>query len=418
MVKFWSSLRLHVQLAVAGGFLLAVTISIVTWINIQNMKSELIQKTTIESTALAKSLSIISTKLVLTNKYDELESLLIQSASFPGILAIKIASMKGQTLSHVMKLDTDEVVAVYDLSTSEVPAQGTNSVVSKIDWQTKRLDLWYPIATSSPIGWVEMQVSLKDMAALQRETIVDNIKSAVTAIILDILVIILILYKPASNLRKVVKFASSLVDKPGTQLGFSGSSVEVERLIKALNESSVKLQIQQTQIFKKTQMLKRIASVDHLTQIPNRSIFMDRLENAIKLAKRNNSEFIVIFLDLNDFKPVNDNFGHHIGDTLLQQVASRLKSCIRESDSLARYGGDEFIIMLTNVTSEVSLSEIIENLRKAVSKDYEIEGKIIKISVSIGQAKFPVDGTSSDELLTKADNNMYKEKREFKQLKA
>lgn len=411
-------MRLHVQLAIAGGVLLAVTISVVTWMNIQTMRQELIENTARETTALAKSLSIISTHLVLTNKYDELESLLVQSAAFPGITDLKILTADGQVLSQVKKLESGEIIGIYDLLPVEIPENKDLKAVVNIDWQANRLTTLHPIATSSLIGWVEMQVSLNEMIVIQKETIADSIKGATTAILIDIFIIVLILYRPARNLREVVKFAGTLVDKPGTQIDFHGSSLELDKLIKALNESSTKLQIQQSQIFRKTKMLKRMASIDQLTKIPNRSIFMDRLENAIKLAKRNSAELVVIFIDLNDFKPVNDNYGHQIGDILLVQFADRLTSCIRESDSLARYGGDEFILMLTNVTGKARLTEIVANLRRTVSAPYEIKDKQIEISVSIGLAAYPADGSDSDELLTVADHNMYKEKREYKRKKA
>jgi len=263
-----------------------------------------------------------------------------------------------------------------------------------------------------------MKVSLNKVAILQHEAILANVKGAIAAIILDIIIIILILYNPSHKLMRVVQFADSLVDKPGRQIDYGGGSKEIDTLIQALNNSSAKLKAQKRLIHKKTKMLERLASLDSLTQIPNRSIFVDRLEHSIKNAKRTKTELLVIFIDLNDFKPVNDGFGHQVGDKLLQQFALRLQSCIRESDSLARYGGDEFIILLTNVSNELQVSEIVDNLRRSVTRDYNIAGKKITISVSIGLASYPSDGLNSADLLNFSDQNMYKEKRQHKNIRS
>ena len=414
-LNYWMSLRLYVQLAIASGILLAITIAVATWFNISTQKKGIIEDTTNEAISLARNVAITSRNLVITDKLDELETQLIQSASFPGVTMIRVFNIKGESLSHVRKDGSGEIMVIYDNTYVELPILNDDLSIVDMDWDTNSISVWHPIKTSTLLGWVRLRVSFVEAARLQEKIILDNIKGAIIAIVLDILLLLAILFYPIRSFWKVVNFAATMTDKPGAQINFPGGSYEVNNLIKALNLSSLILNKQQNEISAKQKELEHLAHHDQLTQLPNRPIFIDRLENAIKNAKRNKSELVVVFLDLNKFKPVNDIYGHHVGDLLLQQFAQRLKSCVRESDSLARFGGDEFVVLLTNVASDASLSEIILNLRKSISDDFIINEKHINISMSVGYATYPSDGTDPDVLLSVADHNMYADKKSQKE---
>lgn len=159
------------------------------------------------------------------------------------------------------------------------------------------------------------------------------------------------------------------------------------------------------------EQMRHIAHHDVLTDLPNRTLLADRLQQALAQARRMNSKLALMYIDLDKFKPVNDNFGHDIGDLLLKEVASRLLACIkRESDTVARLGGDEFVVLLSNFEHESDLILLAENILNALSECFTIEEKSIMISSSIGIATYPAHGADTNSLMKNADMAMYEAK--------
>lgn len=156
--------------------------------------------------------------------------------------------------------------------------------------------------------------------------------------------------------------------------------------------------------------LQHLALYDQLTQLPNRGLFHDRLQLALARAKRNQTQLSVFYLDLNKFKAVNDAFGHAMGDLLLEKVARRLEQCVRESDTVARMGGDEFVILLENIDFPEQSIELAKNIRKAFNVTFDLMGESVQISPSIGIANFPLHGNDEKQLLHYADDAMYADK--------
>ena len=147
---------------------------------------------------------------------------------------------------------------------------------------------------------------------------------------------------------------------------------------------------------------------DLLTKLPNRALLRDRLSLAISHAKRDNEKLAVMFLDLDRFKNINDSLGHMIGDELLQQVSMRLKECIREGDTLARFGGDEFTLLLPRITHErKDAAMLADKITGALKQPFLIDGHELYVSTSIGIALYPQDGTQIDTLIKHADIAMY-----------
>ncbi|WP_426103927.1 putative bifunctional diguanylate cyclase/phosphodiesterase [Massilia sp. TSP1-1-2] len=149
---------------------------------------------------------------------------------------------------------------------------------------------------------------------------------------------------------------------------------------------------------------------DILTDLPNRMLFKDRLGLAVIQAKRKGAELAVMFIDLDRFKLVNDTLGHVKGDELLQQVALRLKECLRRGDTLARQGGDEFTIVLPELVQREDASAIAQKFLESLHQPFDLDGHEVHISASIGIAVYPHDGESIDELLRHADIAMYQVK--------
>ncbi len=146
---------------------------------------------------------------------------------------------------------------------------------------------------------------------------------------------------------------------------------------------------------------------DSLTDLPNRTLFQDRLRLALCQASRNSHSLAVMFLDIDEFKEINDSFGHACGDALLQLFSVRLKSCLRESDTLARISGDEFNVLIPRITSCEDTKRIASKIIDEFKVSFKIENFKIKIGVSIGIALSPGDSDSGEELIQKADWAMY-----------
>ncbi len=152
------------------------------------------------------------------------------------------------------------------------------------------------------------------------------------------------------------------------------------------------------------------ANYDALTKLPNRSLFYDRLNQSIYKASRNNEKFALFFIDLDQFKEVNDSFGHEYGDKLLQKVARRLKNILREDDTLARLGGDEFIIIMNNIKEFHSASVLAQKILDILRIPIEVEEQELFISCSIGISLYPQDSCDPHDLLRHADVAMYRSK--------
>jgi len=152
------------------------------------------------------------------------------------------------------------------------------------------------------------------------------------------------------------------------------------------------------------------ASHDSLTGLPNRSLLRDRIEQAIANAKRDGHLVAVVFVDLDHFKLINDSLGHHVGDRLLLEVADRLIACVRGHDSVARQGGDEFVLVLTEQHEENEILAVVSRLLEAISQPWVDEGQEYGLSCSVGISCFPQDGDDPDALLRCADAAMYKAK--------
>lgn len=163
-------------------------------------------------------------------------------------------------------------------------------------------------------------------------------------------------------------------------------------------------------------IIRHMAWHDSLTGLANRNLLSARLEDALKIAKRLNKKVAVMILDLDKFKPVNDLYGHAIGDKLLKVVAERLLYCAREVDTVARLGGDEFAIVLSNIESDKNIITVADRIIYSIQQPTEIDGNIIQIGTSIGVSFYPDDSDSPDELIRMADVALYQAKDDGRRL--
>lgn len=157
--------------------------------------------------------------------------------------------------------------------------------------------------------------------------------------------------------------------------------------------------------------LEHIALYDQLTHLPNRELFYDRFQKALNRAHRESSYFSLLYLDLDKFKWVNDTYGHSVGDLLLQITAQRILSCVRESDTVARFGGDEFVVLLERVDSAQNTLLVAQKILQMLNQPFELADQQIHILPSIGIALYPEHGLDEKQLLSCADAAMYKAKK-------
>jgi diguanylate cyclase (GGDEF)-like protein/PAS domain S-box-containing protein len=165
-----------------------------------------------------------------------------------------------------------------------------------------------------------------------------------------------------------------------------------------------------TQRMQVQERLEHMAHHDALTSLPNRTLFHDRLRQVLAHSRRRNVRAGVVFLDLDEFKEVNDHFGHDCGDRLLQSLAARLRAAVREGDTVARFGGDEFAVLLDEITSDRDVVAIADKLLRAAAETHVIDGREIVVTASLGISVFPNDAEDANTLLKHADIAMYRAK--------
>ena len=166
-------------------------------------------------------------------------------------------------------------------------------------------------------------------------------------------------------------------------------------------------EIRQTEV-----ALQHLATHDTLTDLPNRFLMVDRLHQLLARAKRSGTAFAVLFMDIDRFKEVNDTYGHEFGDLLLRAVAQRLTKSVRQSDTVARIGGDEFVLILETVHQIGETEAVANNVRRALARPINIGEHEMKVTVSIGISFYPENGEDADTLLRAADYAMYLAKKE------
>lgn len=205
-------------------------------------------------------------------------------------------------------------------------------------------------------------------------------------------------------------------DRPGAEPLRAGMIIahdnELQQVTRAYDELMQEVRLLINSLQEKQSILQNLAHTDPLTGLGNRLMLEKELPRALARSRRSGNRGCMLLLDLNHFKPVNDTWGHTVGDHVLQQVAQRLRAQLRSTDVTVRLGGDEFVVITEDLGNNgQALKSLISKLRQALEQPYLHEGQPIAIGVSIGSAFFPDDGADSKTLLDKADQAMYEQKR-------
>lgn len=191
------------------------------------------------------------------------------------------------------------------------------------------------------------------------------------------------------EMRWVETFKAPVQDKDGNLIGTTGFARDITDRKRA------------------EELMQHLAHYDQLTDLPNRTLYADRLQQALVSAKRDKTKLAVMFIDLDKFKPINDTLGHNVGDLVLKEVAKRMQSCLRESDTVARIGGDEFVVLLPQIEVEQDAMNVAEKIRCALNLPIEAMGQRLEISSSTGVAIYPEHGVEEKALMKNADTAMY-----------
>ena len=166
-----------------------------------------------------------------------------------------------------------------------------------------------------------------------------------------------------------------------------------------------------SELKRREEKIRHLAYYDPLTGLPNRRLLDDRLAIALANANRHGRKLAIMFVDLNDFKYINDTYGHQAGDAILEQVAARLLGAVRAGDTVARFAGDEFVLLCLDPHTEDELERIMERVHTLMEAPFPLEGRELALTVSMGQSMYPDDGETADDLLRRADAAMYEAKR-------
>lgn len=185
---------------------------------------------------------------------------------------------------------------------------------------------------------------------------------------------------------------------------------EIGALARRFVELRTQIGQQMAELEHRRSELEHLARHDALTGLPNRALFDDRMAVALAAARRDEGRLALLFVDIDRFKPINDSLGHAVGDRVLEGVAARIRQCIRESDTAARIGGDEFVVLLPGIAADDDAARVAHKIREAIGQPFVIDGRALAVSVSMGTALYPDDGLDAAALARHADAAMYRDK--------
>lgn len=429
IMPWWNHLHLHTQLALLSGIIVAITIISQTYLDTNRQTTEIRERIDKDIHALVEHLSLSSQYSILRKDYASIEDQLLKLTNFPHIVSLQITEPDGGNLGLIVKEDGETRVRYPSHKTSTPEIIG--SILLKP--QNQQQILWYPINNIQHLGWIKATYSIAEILVIQQQTWIENLSISAALILLDIIVLLLILHPPMFELRRATLFASNLDAEKGQRLKLQFSFSELRDLVLALNNTSIRLRDQddainasnrrlkniarelreskvnlEKRIEERTQQLSWQANHDPLTSLFNRYEFERQLRRLTQTCiDQPDLTHVIFYLDLDQFKIVNDTCGHIAGDELLRQVSFLLSFHLRETDIITRLGGDEFGILLENCHLDMS-THVADNLLKEIRNfRFSWNNKVFTIGASIGIVEVNSESSDIDNLLSSADIACY-----------
>lgn len=322
--------------------------------------------------ALGKGLALAIGDLIVTRNYAQLEVDLRYIMGNESVHSVVATDLNGDVYAALeRKPDSTQTIANFSIRKILPPVSMSDEyLIQKVGGRSV---LWYRVNPGIPLGWIRMESYLNLDDAL-----LENLR-------LNIMMSIAILF-----------------------IGLFGVSIALFYRAKKKTLST------EHQLLQYNEILHDVAHTDALTQLPNRLSLNSLMQSSMLASRERGYLLAVCFLDLDGFKEVNDHHGHQCGDKLLIAAGRRMKKVIRDSDTVVRLAGDEFVLLLGGIQHEDGLEISINRILSALSSSFMIDGENVKISASIGVSVFPTDGSLANDLVVQADSAMYQAKRKGK----
>ncbi len=360
--------QLWMSLIGAGLALVISSLALVAWFSHQ---AEAIHRAGQESAArlVANGLANAVFSDLITRDYGALESRLVQAMSTENLVSVLLLDSSGKTVAHVQRdPDTRKPAAGFDPVKASIPDD-----LSRIRIEHGIIEYWTAIGKPIRNGVLRVQLS-----ASAYDSALMNLQSQMTWIL----------------------------------TGTSAALMLILGLM--LRQTYVLFEARESGLLQIQRHLTSVAYRDALTGLPNRHLLREQLDRIIRDSKEQGGGFAVCFLDLDEFKAVNDQFGHEAGDELLVQVAQRIENCLRHSDIAFRLGGDEFVILLSNISRIDQAKPILERILATSRLPGRWKNQELYYGISMGVALYPSDATTPEDLISYADRAMYAAKRSGK----
>jgi len=316
----WRKLPLYLQIVFASSLVLMITLMVSTWWNVYQQRQQLQEDVARQATGLAHMVSLASRYVVISRKYDELESMLISLAFYPDLMELAVMDEKGQILSDVHMTEAGPKVS-FDQLQRALPQELQSGSEPLVEKGAKKLLIWQPIKTSMLLGWVMLKVDLSRLNALENRILRDNLLAACIVLFIDLFILLLILYLPGKSFRQAIKFAQHLTENPGEVLRLNAGSCEVKNLINALNASSLCLKQQHNELDQQHRELEHLNQ--HLEQrVSERTEELAESRKALMQLHQavNQSSVAVIMLDshfnITEFNPAFESMTGHEADSV------------------------------------------------------------------------------------------------------
>jgi diguanylate cyclase (GGDEF)-like protein len=350
--------------------------------------------------ALGRLISLVSPDAILGFDYLLLNDYTRQVSSQRDVVYGVILSEKGVPLSAYID-DSDPLVKkrVAATQSKDIPR-----LLQQLDGDAGLIRLEFPIIDNDVLlGRFLVGMSKQSLhAEFRRQVTLQTLVWSALVLFLSAAIYAVFRLKVLQPIKALIA-ASKQVGRGQHTLVQVKSEDELGLLARAFNAMSEEVRREQEKLY-------RQANFDTLTGLPNRMMALDRINQAINRAKRTRNRFALFFVDLDNFKSVNDSLGHAVGDELLVATGARVRAALRDADTVARLGGDEFLVLAPDVAGEVQIEEIAERLIRAISEPQVLGGRKVVARCSVGIAIFPDNGDSLESLMANADNAMYQAK--------